>query len=287
MTYIHINDDKIKEFIAENIHDKSNLNTVATDLLNWFDRNVEYSRLNAPHFPLQRSDLDVISMKSGTCGDFSNLIVSVLISLGYEAMYAYVHRDCYGDEQDHICAAVRNNGELILIDATQPYRKWHGINCPHKEFELLGPAEFEAKMKKEEAYWTDVADRYGNRLYAGLLYAPWIHERILRQTDSLIESIFYLLLIDDNKTSTLYAYYRKYTSESGTIPMMSTVTGDMQTFCFSCKEHNSVWDNEQWSESYAPEKIPKEFQTKELYVFRRYISEDRQIIEQKCRVEEL
>lgn len=287
MTYIHINDDKIKEFIAENIHDKSNLNTVATDLLNWFDRNVEYSRLNAPFFPLQRSDLDVISMKSGTCGDYSNLIVSVLISLGYEAMYAYVHRDCYGDEQDHICAAVRSNGELILIDATLPYRKWHGFNCRHQEYELLSPTEFEERMKKEEAHWTDVADRFGNRLYAGLLYAPWIHERILRQTDNLLESIFYLLILDKNKASTLYAYYMKYTSERGTIPMMSAITEGKQTFCFSCKPHNSIWDNEQWSESYAKESIPQEFRTKELLEFRRYISEDLPNIEQKCRVESL
>ena len=145
-------------------------------------------------------------------------------------MYAYVHRDCYGDEQDHICAAVRSNGELILIDATLPYRKWHGFNCRHQEYELLSPTEFEERMKKEEAHWTDVADRFGNKLYAGLLYAPWIHERIVSRTDSIIESIFYLLLLNNNRVPTLYAYYMKYTSERGTLPMMSAITEGKQTF---------------------------------------------------------
>jgi hypothetical protein len=77
----------------------------------------------------------------------------------------------------------------------------------------------------------------------------------------------------------------KYTSESGTIPMMSAITEGKQTFCFSCKPHNSIWDNEQWSESYAKESIPQEFRTKELLEFRQYISEDLPNIEKRCRIE--
>ena len=274
MTYIHVNDKRIHDFIETNIRDKSNIQTVAAALLAWFDKNVEYSRLNAPYYPLQRSDVDVISMRAGTCGDFSNLIVSVLISLGFEAKYAYVHRDCYGDEQDHICAAVRDAGQWILIDATQPYRKWHGFKCPHREYELLSPDAFEEKMKKEEAYWTDVADRYGNRSYAGILYAPWIRERIIKETDRIIESVFYLLLPDEHKKFTLYAYYKRYSRENGTIPMMSIITKGARTYCFSCKKPDTLWDNEQWSNRYAEEDIPCEFQTGELREFIRNIAED-------------
>ena len=41
-------------------------------------------------------------------------------------------------------------------------------------------------MKKEEGYWVNVANQYGNELLAGLLYAPWIHEEIIKQSDTVI-----------------------------------------------------------------------------------------------------
>jgi len=274
MTYIHPNDKRIDEFIKDNIRDRSDINTVSNALLAWFDKNVEYSRLNAPFFPLQRSDLDVLSMRSGTCGDYSNLIVSVLLKLGYEAMYAYVHKDCYGYEQDHICAAVRDGERWVLIDATQPYRKWYGFNCLHQEYELLSPAAFEDRMKEEESYWINRARQYGNELYAGLLYAPWIHERILKQTDTIIESIFYLLMMDERRVATLYAYYMKYTKDNGSIPMMSIISEGRQGYCFSVKKANQIWDNEQWGEEYPEGSVPGEFQTEAFYEFQRFVSGD-------------
>lgn len=48
MNYIHINDRIIVDFIEKNISKKGNISAVAVDLLTWFDKNVEYSRLNAP-----------------------------------------------------------------------------------------------------------------------------------------------------------------------------------------------------------------------------------------------
>lgn len=272
MTYIHPNDNAIREFIENNIYDKSSLQAVCKELLLWFDKNVSYSRLNAPFFPLQRSDLDVLAMRSGTCGDYSNLIVSVLLQLGHEAAYAYVHTDCYGDAQDHICAAARENGEWILIDATQPYRKWYGFRCPHRDYELLSPEDFEARMKKEETYWTDVALRYGNELYAGLLYAPWIHEETLRETDDLQEKVFFLLMLDKQKKATLYTYDQRYTKEGGAMPIMGVLTEGKQTYCFSCKKPNGIWDNDQWSREYTEEEIPDEFQAEALSEFKQCIS---------------
>ena len=91
MAYIHPNDKRIDEFIKDNVRDRSDINTVSNALLAWFDKNVEYSRLNAPFFPLQRSDLDVLSMRSGTCGDYSNLIVSVLLKLDMkQSMHTFI-----------------------------------------------------------------------------------------------------------------------------------------------------------------------------------------------------
>ena len=273
MTYIHVDDKTIDEFIKNNIQDRSNIKSICDELLIWFDKNTKYSRLNAPFFPLQRSDLDVISMQSGTCGDYSNLIVSVLQKLGYEAMYAYVHKDCYGDEQDHICVAVRDGEEWILVDATHPYRKWYGFNCPHQEFELLSSNDFEEKMKKEEYYWTNVAKQYGNELLAGLLYAPWIHEEIIGQSENTLESVFFLLLLDEQKNTTLYAYFKKYSKESGSMPIMSIISKGIQKYCFSCKRPKNIWDDEQWSEGYLEEDIPSKFKGETLYKFKNCISE--------------
>ena len=189
-------------------------------------------------------------------------------------MYAYVHKDCYGDEQDHICAAVRDGKKWILIDATQPYRKWYGFNCPHQEYELFSPTAFEEKMKKEESYWINTAKQYGNELYAGLLYAPWIHERTFKQSDTEIESIFYLLMLDEQRTTTLYAYYQKYSKENRSIPMMSIISKGKQKYCFSCKKANQIWDNEQWSKEYSEDNIPSELQTEAFYEFQKFLSED-------------
>lgn len=274
MSYIHSEDSRIAAFIEAHIHDTSSVRAVSESLLLWFDKNVRYSRLNAPFFPLQRSDLDVFSMRCGTCGDYSNLIVSVLVRLGYEAAYAYVHKDCYGDAQDHICAAVRDGQEWALIDAAMPYRKWYGFRCPHREYELLSVNAFEEKMKQEEAYWMDTAKQYGNPLYAGFLYAPWIHERIIRETGTVVESAFYLLTTDAQKHWTLYAYFLRYTKENGYIPMMCMVSDGMRTYRFSRKKPQTIWDDEQWGEAYSEDKIPDVFQTESLREFQASMDAD-------------
>ena len=66
MSYIHSEDSRIAAFIEANLHDTSSAEAVSESLLLWFDQNVAYSRLNAPFFPLQRSDLDVLSMRCGS-----------------------------------------------------------------------------------------------------------------------------------------------------------------------------------------------------------------------------
>lgn len=261
MSYIHPESPIIGAFIQSHIPDTGSVQSVCSALLAWFDTHIAYSRLGAPFLPLQRSDLDVLVMESGTCGDYANLTVSVLLRLGYEAQYAYVRRDCYGDEQDHICAAVREEGAWILVDAAMPYRKWFGFRCPHREYELLSPTIFEERMKKEEAHWTQAAERCGNRRLAGLFYAPWIHEETLRQTEDTWESVFFLLSWSTQTAFVLYAYYLRYSRECGCTPVMGICTGDTQRFCFSCRPAAGIWDNEQWSAEYAPEDIPSEYMT--------------------------
>ena len=264
MSYIHPHSDIILKFIDNVIGAERALEEIFKKIFVWFDENISYSRLNEPFYPLQRSDLDVLEMKSGTCGDYANLIVSVLATMGFETAYAYVHKDCYGDQQDHICAAVKKNEKWILIDGTNPYRKWCGFDCQHQEYEIFLPDEFETKMKKEEAYWISVAEKSGKVSAAGLWYAPWIHQEVVIETDDVLDSVFFLLIIGKNVKATLYVYYQHYTENGGIMPCMMTITGEEITYQFSVNEVKSIWDNKQWSEAYLWEEIPVEFQTEVL-----------------------
>ena len=265
-TYIHPESETIKNFIENVICGEKKIEKICKKIFTWFDENISYSRLDAPFYPLQRSDLDVLEMGAGTCGDYANLLVSIFLTLGFEARYAYVHKDCFGDAQDHICAAIKVQENWILVDVTNPYRKWCGFNCKHQEYELLSVDEFESRMKKEEEYWTTVAESSGMKSAAGLWYAPWIHEEIVRNTERELESVFFLLIMDKDAKTTLYVYYQDYTKEGGKMPCMMTITDESVTYQFSVKEAKEIWDNERWSECYLLSDVPKEFQTKEFYL---------------------
>lgn len=271
MAYIHPNDPVIQAFAKQLCRNGNELRAVCGELLAWFDHNVIYSRMNAPFSPLQRSDLDVLAMRAGTCGDFSNLIVSVLTTMGFDVRYAYVHRDCYGDVQDHICAAVLDKGAYVLLDATQPYRKWHGFPCLHQEYELLDPDDFEVRIKNEEAYWTDCAQKRHNPLLAGLLYAPWLHMECVKNTDTCLDQIFYLLSWNGQRSPSLYAYYHHDTKSERTLPAMAVISRHGIRFFVSIHEPESLWDDGQWSESFEETSIPMQYLSEELQTLRSHV----------------
>jgi len=256
-TYIHPSDEKIKKIIQKLELVNKDLKEIIHVIFKWFDSNVKYSRLNAPFYPLQRSDLDVLDMLSGTCGDYSNLLVSVLIALEYESRYAYVKVDCYNNPQDHICAAVLHNNKWILIDATLPYRRWHGYDCQHKEYELLSVEEFLVRMKKEESYWTEKAVVSGDDKYAGLFYAPWIHEDVIEDTTEKLESVFYLLTFENKDKYQIFVTYLVYSKENAFSPVMCRITSDAIYYSFSEKKVDNIWDSEQWGQEYLETIVPK------------------------------
>lgn len=271
MTYIHPADKNISDFTTAICKSDNGLETICRNVFAWFDSNVAYSRLQAPFFPLQRSDLDLLTMKAGTCGDYSNLLVSVLLAKGFNACYAYVHKDCYGHRQDHICAAVNVNGQCILIDATQPYRKWHGFDCPHQDYELLSPDEFERRMKKEESYWCSVAEKHRRTLLAGLLYAPWIHTECILESKESLDNVFFLLTLDNRLEPTLYVYYQHYTPQKSTMPIMSVISTEKMCFHFSIHPCNDLWDDKQWSKGFEEVELPTQYISDELLLMKRSI----------------
>ena len=257
--YIHPQSSEIECFINELDLCDLPLNSVVETLLLWFNNNISYSRLNAPYYPLQRSDIDVLKMKSGTCGDYSNLIVSVLTRLGYKAKYAYIRVDCYGNPQDHICAAVWSVERWLLIDATLPYRKWYGADCPHLEYELLSYDDMKNKLKEEEKYWTNKAIEWKKESFAGLLYAPWIHEEIVLYTDNSLETVFFLLILNSVHEYNIFAYYLVYSDTDASNPIMCRASAEEIHFSFSVHHADNIWDENQWSEEYTQENIPRQF----------------------------
>lgn len=272
MAYIHPDDPLIQYFAKQLCRNGDDLRTVCGELLAWFDHHVIYSRMDAPFFPLQRTDLDILNMKAGTCGDFSSLIVSVLTALGCDAGYAYVRRDCYGDAQDHFCAAVMDGDACILVDATQPYRKWRGFDCPHREYDLLSPAAFEARIKVEEQYWFDYAQRLNRPMLAGFLYAPWLHMERVEETDDTLEQIFFLISCTDPSAPTLYAYYHQDRRDNRKLPVMAEIDRNGIRFRFSVREPDSLWDMAQWSAPYEEAQIPAKFTSKALDTLKANIS---------------
>jgi len=262
--YIHPHSPEIERFIRELCLEDLPLNSTLEALLLWFDHNITYSRLNAPYFPLQRSDLDVLKMQSGTCGDYANFIVSVLSRLGYRAQYAYVHVDCYGNSQDHICAAVWNGERWQLVDATLPYRKWHGADSPHIEYELLTFDKMKNRWKQEELYWTNKAKEWGKESLAGLLYAPWVHEEIVLCTDHALETVFFLLILDSAQEYTLYAYSLVYSDTHAHNAIQCRVSAEEMAFSFSTHPAEHLWDEKQWGEGYAEDSIPERYRTERL-----------------------
>lgn len=272
MTYIHPADKNISDFITAICKSDNGLETICRSIFAWFDSNVAYSRLQSPFSPLQRSDLDLLAMKAGTCGDYSNLLVSVLLAKGFNACYAYVHKDCYGHSQDHICAAANVNGQYILIDATQPYRKWHGFDCPHQDYELLPPDEFERRLKKEESYWCSVAEKHGYPLLAGLLYAPWVHGECVLETKERFDNIFYLLALNRQLAPTLFVYYQHYTPQKSTVPIMAVISGKKVRFHFSIHPCKDLWDNKQWSKGFEETQLPAQYISDELLLMKCSVS---------------
>ena len=262
--YIHPDSPEIGCFIRELQLKDLPLCGVVGKLFRWFDDNVSYSRLNAPYRPLQRSDLDVLQMRSGTCGDYANLLVSVLTRLEYRAEYARVRVDCYGAPQDHICAAVWNGGRRQLLDAALPYRKWHGLDCPHREYEPLSCDAMRDRLQREEQYWTDKAAAWKEPSFAGLLYAPWIHEEIVLNTDDSLETVFFLLLTDSVDAYTVDVYDLVYTETDASCAIRCRITGDEIRYSFPVRRAEDLWDEKQWGEAYAEAELPERYRSDRL-----------------------
>ena len=115
------------------------------------------------------------------------------------------------------------------------------------------------KLKEEEKYWTNKAIEWKKESFAGLLYAPWIHEEIVDSTDNSLETVFFLLMLNSVHEYNIFAYYLVYSDTDASNTIMCRVSAEEMYFCFSVHPADNIWDENQWGEEYMKEAIPRHF----------------------------
>ena len=266
--YIHPNNEEITQFIEELELRNLSLKDTTLKIFEWLDNNIAYSRLNSPYFPLQRSDLDLLEFRSGTCGDYSNFLASVLITLDFKVKYVLLKTDCYKNPQEHICLTVQENNVWKLIDPTNPYRKFCGFDCQHQEYEIKTPEEFLKWNKELERKYLKQADEFGDHRYAGLLFAPWIHQDTIFESEELLEVVFYLLILEKPKSFQIYSTYIEYTKNGGYTPIMCRIENGIENYSFSIHTPKNLWDSNQWSEEYLVDEVPQIYKDEKYFLLK-------------------
>ncbi|MFT8410806.1 MAG: transglutaminase-like domain-containing protein [Schleiferilactobacillus perolens] len=244
-SYIHSTDPEIKQLVTDLGGPDQSALELCANILDWFDaEKIEYSRLDVPHSSMSRSDLDVLHTHSGICSDFSHLLVSLLTAAGKPVQYAHVQQDCYGDRQEHVCVAIQVNNQWQLVDATDPYRKWYGLDCPHQQFTLLSPAQMTSYLQQTQAT-------------PSLLNAPWLHDQIVMETEESMGSVSVLLSLPKTHQWRIDAYYHYYTALCSGALVRQVATPDHSYLQFSEFSPDDIWDEKQWSNPCTVQELPK------------------------------
>ena len=277
--YIHPNNEEITQFIEELELRNLSLKDTTLKIFEWLDKNIAYSRLSSPYFPLQRSDLDLLEFRTGTCGDYSNFLASVFITLGFKVQYVLLKTDCYKNPQEHICLTVQENSVWKLIDPTNPYRKFCGFDCQHQEYEIKTPEEFLKWNKELERKYLKQADEFGDHRYAGLLFAPWIHQDTIFESEELLEVVFYLLILEKPKSFQIYSTYIEYTKNGSYTPIMCRIESGIENYSFSIHTPKNLWDSNQWSEEYLVDEVPQIYKDEKYFLLKDNIQKNLKKIE--------
>lgn len=221
-------------------------------LYDWCLDNLDYGRLKKPYFPLVRTDLDVLELKEGTCGDFSHLFISFMDALNIKAKYVKVVRDIHNDEQDHICACFYNEEEQrwILVDPTPSYGRISGWDIKHREIKFIDKDAHWESLKKEEVLWAmRSVEKYNSLLLSGMIYAPWIYEGIINQTKTETESIFVLLTLDSSLKWNMQVTWHMNAADTRKCPIRLRRTSNSDSYEWDecIDEDLEVWDEKRWN----------------------------------------
>ena len=72
----------------------------------------------------------------------------------------------------------------------------------------------------------------GDDKYAGLFYAPWIHDDVIEDTTEKLESVFYLLAFENKDKYQIFVTYLVYSKENAFSPVMCRITSDAIYYSF-------------------------------------------------------
>ena len=127
--YIHPDSIEINCLINELHLEGKSLSGVVEELFLWFDNNISYSRLNAPYYPLQRSDLDVLKLYCAFRGDAS-LLTEENVFIIYDRDMKLISAKLKGtapQTEDSKYIYVAEDGRIIKVCVHYPsYRRSPG-----------------------------------------------------------------------------------------------------------------------------------------------------------------
>lgn len=221
-------------------------------LFHWCIEKLNYGRLKKPLFPLVRTDLDVLELKEGTCGDFSHLFVSFMMALNIKVKYVRVVRDIHNDEQDHLCGCFYSEKEQrwVLVDPTPSYGRVSGWDIMHREYQMLDKHVHWKATREEEKYWAcRSAEKYNSLLLAGLIFAPWVYEEIIDQSSTEVVSVFVLftLTVALEWTLTVTCHVNSRQARLCPIRLRRSSENDVWEWDECIEEGYEVWDEKRWS----------------------------------------
>lgn len=130
-----------------------------------------------------------------------------------------------------------------------------------------------------EGKYLKIADGWGDHGYAGLLFAPWIHQDTIFESKELLEVVFYLLIIEKAKKFQIYSTYIEYTKNGGYAPIMCRIENGIENYGFSINTPSNLCDINQWSEEYLAVEVPEVYKNKKYFLIRDNIQRNLKRIE--------
>ncbi|MFH1133785.1 MAG: transglutaminase domain-containing protein [Nanoarchaeota archaeon] len=102
-------------------------------LFHWFEANIPYDER---HPDTYRTSLETMRQGTGVCGESAYLYVCMARAINLRSAWAVVERDFRGQDVHHACAAVKVEGELMLVDPA-----YHLFDAKHKRYHIMNDSQ--------------------------------------------------------------------------------------------------------------------------------------------------
>lgn len=85
---------------------------------------------------------------------------------------------------------------------------------------------------------------------------------MIEYTPKELESVFYLLMLENREKYQLFIYYLIFSEEKAFSPVMCRIVGKDVYYCFSEKSAEHIWDEGQWGKERSEEAVQEEYKTR-------------------------